>query len=90
MEFQPYRSASSTHQELQGQLGVEHWFEKFQEWWGVPHKCIEARLVIDSQASIDIVQAIPPHGIGLATTYVKIRNGCWFRASQDALQPAVD
>ena len=54
-EYQPLMSASSTRQELLGQLGVEKWLEKLKEKWGVPRHRLKLVLITDSQASIDIM-----------------------------------
>ena len=58
-EYQPQVSASSTRQELIGQLGLEYWLSKLQMEWGTPWKALQIELITDSQASIDIMDKIP-------------------------------
>ena len=38
VESQPHTTASSTRQELLGQLAVEYWLQKLQKEWGTPRK----------------------------------------------------
>ena len=59
-EFQPRKSASSTRQELLGQLGLEywHWLEKLSFQWGVPRNVVQIALVTNSQASIEIMDKV--------------------------------
>ena len=54
-EYQPWTHASSTRQELLGQLGIEYWMDTFQSQWGVPRHKLKVTLITDSQASIDII-----------------------------------
>ena len=54
-ELQPSRNASSTRQELRGQLGIEYWLDSFVKQWGVPRGQINVILITDSQASIEIM-----------------------------------
>ena len=54
-EYQPWKHASSTRQELLGQLGLEYWLQKLQEDWGVPRHKVTITLVTDSQASVEIL-----------------------------------
>ena len=63
-EYQPCVTASSTRQELLGQLGIEYWFETLECKWGRPRGGCKVVLVTDSQASIDIINHIP-QGIGI-------------------------
>ena len=63
-EYQPKPSASSTRQELLGQLGVEYWLEDLANQWGRPRNSCRMVLVTDSQSSIDIMKNIP-QGIGI-------------------------
>ena len=55
-EYQPQSDASSTRQELLGQLGLEYWLQILKERWGVPRHSIKLILVTDSQSSIDILE----------------------------------
>ena len=55
-EYQPHTHASSTRQELLGQLGAEYWLGKLASEWGVPRRHIQIMLVTDSQASIEIME----------------------------------
>ena len=57
-EYQPSQSASSTRQELLGQLAVEYWIKRLQKRWGVPRNGLTVTLVTDSQSSIDIMDKI--------------------------------
>ena len=57
VEFQPHKSASSTRQELLGQLAIQYWLRKLQEEWGVPRNQPEIILITDSQARIDILKS---------------------------------
>jgi len=54
-EYQPQKSASSTRQELLGQLGLEYWFRRLGAKWGIPNTPIRVALITDSQASIEII-----------------------------------
>ncbi len=54
-EHQPSQSASSTRQELLGQLAVEYWIRDLQSRWGAPINGLTVTLVTDSQSSIDIL-----------------------------------
>ena len=54
-EYQPRNDASSTRQELLGQLGLDYWLQRFQQWWGRPRNSAKIILVTDSQASIEIM-----------------------------------
>ena len=54
-EFQPRCLASSTRQELLGQLPFERWLNHFQEWWGEPRSMKKVVLITDSQSSMDIM-----------------------------------
>ena len=58
-EYQPHISASSTRQELLGQLGAEYWLSRWQKEWGTPVRPLRFVLVTDSQASIEIMKSIP-------------------------------
>ena len=58
-EYQPRRSASSTRQELLGQLALECWLHRFAERWGVPRGKLTIDIITDSQASIDIMENVP-------------------------------
>ena len=60
-EFQPKDYASSTRQELLGQLGVEYWLEELSQRWGIPRNGLELTLITDSQASIDIMDNVLGH-----------------------------
>ena len=55
-ELQPSTTASSTRQELLGQLAIEYWLEHMQEVLGEPNGKIKINLVTDSQASIEILK----------------------------------
>ena len=55
-EYQPRRSASSTRQELLGQLGVEYYLNRLASRWGVPRGTFALKLVTDSKASIAIME----------------------------------
>lgn len=55
-EYQPSRTASSTQQELLGQLGVGYWLARFATLWGIPREIFQLTLLTDSQASIDIIE----------------------------------
>lgn len=55
-EYQPWEHASSTRQELFGQLGVQYWMSRFCQWWGIPRNKVYLTLITDSQVSIDIIQ----------------------------------
>ncbi len=57
-EYQPRPSASSTRQELLGQLGLEYWLEKLKQQWGTPRRQIRLDLIMDSKASIDITSNV--------------------------------
>ena len=54
-EHQSTKSASSTRQELLGQLGVEYWLRKLVIQWGFPRISLAVTLVTDSKASMDIL-----------------------------------
>ena len=58
-EWQPRENASSTRQELLGQLGIEYWLTRLETKWGRPRKGLQITLITDSQASIDIMANIP-------------------------------
>ena len=55
-ELQFHESASSTRQELLAQLCVVYWISHLIERLGEPKETLEAFLVTDSQASIDIME----------------------------------
>ena len=55
-EYQPREIASSTRQELLGQLGVEYWLTRLEKRWGRPRNGINIVLITDSQASLDIME----------------------------------
>ena len=55
-EYQPHSHASSTRQELLGQLGAKYWMRRLQKKWGRPRHKPRVILVTDSQASIDIME----------------------------------
>ena len=64
-EYQPRKEASSTRQELLGQLGLEYWLGELHHKWGKPRGRLRILLVTDSKASIDIMTTIPQAlGIG--------------------------
>ncbi len=86
-ELQPSHTASSTRQELLGQLALEYWMEHMEEVLGEPYGRIEINIVTDSQASIDILRNLeskiglkdvlkPDVDVGLAILY-KRRNRRW-------------
>ena len=54
-EYQPRNDASSTRQELLGQLGLEYWLKELRLRWGIPRNALKVTLVTDSQASLDIM-----------------------------------
>lgn len=54
-EAQEQVSASSTRQELIGQLGLELWLNRLLRQWGFPKYKINLVLITDSKASIDIL-----------------------------------
>ena len=54
--FQPWKQASSTRQELLGQLGIDYWISRLCQQWGTPRYTVNITLITDSQASIDILQ----------------------------------
>ena len=56
-EYQPHEWASSTRQELLGQLGLEIWLGKLKNKWGLPKK-ITMVLITDSKASIQIMENV--------------------------------
>ena len=56
-EYQPLLSASSTRQELLGQLAVEYWLLTMRSKWHSPRYRISVVLVTDSQSSIEIIKA---------------------------------
>ena len=58
-EWQPSTDASSTRQELLGQLGLEYWLSRLEKNWGRPRHGVKLALITDSQASIDIMANIP-------------------------------
>ncbi len=66
-EYQPNESASSTRQELLGQLGVEYLLSKLAHQWGRPRNGISIMLITDSQASIEIMQNVG-HPLGIKDT----------------------
>ena len=55
-EYQPSRTASSTRQELRGQLGIEYWLARLARRWGIPRKTFTVILITDSKASIEILE----------------------------------
>ena len=57
-EYQPDDSASSTRQELLGQLGIEYWLSRLERKWGRPRNGINLLLITDSQASLDIMENV--------------------------------
>ena len=57
VEHQPCLAASSTRQELLGQLAAEYWLQIWKETWNSPLGRINFVLVTDSQSSIDIMKA---------------------------------
>ena len=57
-EYQPIVTASSTRQELLGQLGMELWLQRFYDWWGHPKNVIEVALITDSKSSIEIISNV--------------------------------
>ena len=59
IEYQPRETASSTRQELLGQLGIQYWMTRLAAEWGQPRRGIQIELVTDSQASIEIMENIP-------------------------------
>ncbi len=61
-EYQPRNSASSTRQELLGQLAIEYWLRHLQDRWGTPRCGVKLMLITDSQASIDIIAKVPNVG----------------------------
>ena len=65
-EYQPRDTASSTRQELLGQLGVEYWLGKLADKWGVPRNGCQIVLITDSKASIEIMRAAE-EGLGITT-----------------------
>lgn len=56
--FQPQVGASSTWQELIGQLGVEVWLNKLKNQWGTPQWPIKIILIADSKTSMEIMENI--------------------------------
>ena len=54
-EYQPKRTASSTRQELLGQLGLEYWLRRLGIKLGIPNRQVTVTLITDSQSSIDII-----------------------------------
>ncbi len=54
-EWQPRDNASSTRQELLGQLGVEYWLSRLERKWGRPRHGVQITLITDSKASMDIM-----------------------------------
>ncbi len=52
-EGQREKNASSTRQELLGQLAIEYWVTQLIQTLGEPGWDLQAHVVIDSQASID-------------------------------------
>ena len=86
-EAQPSHTASSTRQELLGQLALEYWFEHMEAVLGEPYGRIEIDIVTDSQASIDILRNLecklgikdvlkPDVDVGLAILF-KRQNRHW-------------
>ncbi len=59
VEYQPRVDASSTRQELLGQLGIKYWLSKLENRWGKPRNGVKIALITDSQASIDIMENMP-------------------------------
>ena len=55
-EAQVNSSASSTRQELLGQLAIEIWMDKLYQRWGPPQCRITLVVVTDSKSSIEILQ----------------------------------
>ena len=58
-EWQPRENASSTRQELLGQLGIEYWLTRLETQWGRPRHGVQITPITDSQASIEIMDNIP-------------------------------
>jgi len=58
-ELQPGGDASSTRQELLGQLGLEYWIDALHVQWGRPRGNLRVTLVTDSKASIEVMQNVP-------------------------------
>lgn len=58
-EYQPRLFASSTRQELRGQLGLEYCLRGLAERWGTPQGKFKLTLITDSKASIDIMENVP-------------------------------
>ena len=58
-EYQPRAEASSTRQELLGQLGLEYWIDRLHQRWGRPRGNLQLVLITDSKASIDIMKSVP-------------------------------
>ena len=56
VEYQPHLSASSTRQELLGQLAAKYWLHKWRTKWNSPRFWVNLILVTDSQSSIDILK----------------------------------
>ena len=57
VEHQPHITASSTNQELLGQLAVEYWLQKMQNEWDTTRQRPSLLLITDNQARIDIQKA---------------------------------
>ena len=66
-EHQPFEEASSTRQELLGQLAVEYWIHELREKWGSPRSRLRLVLLTDSKSSIDIMKSIQ-NIIGVSAT----------------------
>ncbi len=64
VKYQHWEHASSTRQELLGQLSMEYWLSKFQARWGMPRHPIKSTLITDSKACLDIMESMP-QGVGI-------------------------
>ncbi len=63
-EYQPRLLASSTRQELLGQLSIAYWMERLSRTWGIPRRKLRMKLITDSQASVDIMTGMDEkHGL---------------------------
>ncbi len=58
-EYQHWEHASSTRQELLGQLGIKYWMSTFQAKWGTPRHPLKITLITYSKASLDIMESMP-------------------------------
>ena len=59
VEHQPQLEASSTRQELLGQLAAEYWLHDLRQKWGTPRRPLRFILVTDSKASMEIMKSVP-------------------------------